>query len=157
MKIESPFGPMEVYFSRNNHCILFAYGEGHIKINGVELTFRKEFAVIDNHWQPVADNTARNGKFYINTYLNLRFRDYNRSGFPSNSAHDKLLNWFQEFFLVDLNRGTYSAECRAAENNHFKKEIQRLQEKIVETNKQLDIYRFEIFKNIAALEALPEK
>ena len=158
MKIESPFGAMEVYFSRNNHCILFASGTEYITINNVKLTFRKQFVVIDNQWQPVASDTDRYGKFYVDTYLNLRFHDYSRNGSPSNSAHDKLLNWIRTFFLADLNRGTYyTAERLTAERNYFKKEIEKFQSELVDAIELCDTLENKIADYTTMLQALPEK
>ena len=153
MTIESPFGSVEVYFYRNNHCSLQARGAGFITINGVELTFHKEFAIVDGEWQPI--NTDSNGKPYRNTMLNLRFYDWQRNGSPSSSAYNKLLQWIQAFFVADLNRGVYTKQLNEAERNFFKNAIDRKHREIAEANELIARLQTALLADNAILNALP--
>ena len=149
MKIETPFGAMEIYFHTNNHCTLFSNKENGIFVDGVKLCISQSVAFIDGRWQTAMEN--HDGNFHITTYLNLYHWDYNRNDSPSESVRITFSNWIQNVLLPNFNLGIYDAECLAAERDPLKKQIQRLREKIIETEKKLEVYRLEIFKNTVAL------
>lgn len=135
MQIESPFGKIEVHFHRNNLCTIQARGLEAITINGVALTFHKQIAIIDGQWQ-LAEYDSQE-KLYNNSNLNLRFRDWNRSGSPSDSARHKLDQWITDFLLADFNRGTYTNELNAAERTNVQSEINNLRNQITEANETI--------------------
>lgn len=154
MKIESPFGPMELVFHRNNSCTLQSRGMEHITINGVEVNFHFMAAILENgNWELAAYDSQ--GKFYKNSSLNLRYSDWRRNGTPSISAYQKLRQWIEAFFLPDLNRGTYTQEQKDAERNYVQREINERKAKISEINKEIAKMQGEIDNLLITLSTLP--
>lgn len=125
MQIESPFGKVEVIFVRNNHCIVSTAALQPIKINGVELSFRKDIIIIDGKWEMVECDSG--GDFYISSNLNLKFNDWTRyNESPSKNAREKLYQWISDLFISDLMAGVYKNELNEAEINYSMNKINAL-------------------------------
>lgn len=152
--IESPYGKLEVHFSRNNVCILVTPSGGFVTINGVQYTLRKEFATIDNDWNMV--EISGRSEYYKNSMINLRFHDWQRNGSPSSSAYTKMQQWIEAFFLADLNRGVYTKQMNEAERRYRMLQIKEKQLKIKEANDLIAKLTTELLTDNALLNALPE-
>jgi hypothetical protein len=127
MKIETPFGPMTLQFIRKNHCILHANELDYIIVNNVKLQFSKEFACFDNgDWKMISKDGS--GEFFVSSMIALRFKEWQRN---------KVRNWIEAFFLVDLNNGTYTQQMKDAEHNFYKNEIKNYMTQIAETKNEL--------------------
>lgn len=157
MQIESPFGPLEILFHRNNHCTVQARGMNPIIINGVELAFHKDLAIIDGQWQLAEYEYERagQGKFNHNSFLHIRFHDWQRTGSPSRNAYNKLKYWIVAFLLADLNSGKYTAQLNAAERNSIQALITNLRLTIDKANTTISECNSEICKLQTTLTELP--
>lgn len=153
MKIETPFGVVDLYFHRNHYCsIVTPHGTG-IVVNGVALAFRKSLDLIDGQWQMVEVDSQ--SQFYKNSSLNLRFLDWRRNGSPSFSAHTKISQWIEVFLFGDLNRGVYTQQFNEAERTYFQTEITTLQSQITQATEQISLYEAQIAHHTATLNRIP--
>lgn len=143
MQIESPFGKIEVIFVRNNHCVLQCCGTQPIKINGVELSFRKDIIIIDGKWEMVECDGG--GDFYISSNLNLKFNDWTRyNESPSKNAREKLHGWISDSFISNLMMGVYQNELNRAEIYYSKNKINALNSEIRAAEKVIEKCKAEI-------------
>ena len=153
MKIDSPFGKINLVFHRNNHCRLYVNGMESIVVNGVELKFDKDFGLIDGKWCMAGVDCW--GNIFSGSGIALRFFDWKRDGCPSQSAYSKVKQWIEAFFLADLNRGVYTVQLNEAEKNHFKRLIADQLAKIDTCKKSIEEFEKQIEENTRHLATLP--
>ena len=158
MKIESPFGALELHFHRNDSCTLISYtntgSADAMCVNGMPVTLRKSFAILDGQWQMV--ESGNGGKPYKNSFINLRYHDWQRNGTPSGNACDKVAKWIEAFLIPDLNRGTYTTEQHAAERRFVQARIDECNQKIAEAKQVIEDCKVKIEEHTLRLNSLPE-
>jgi len=123
-QVESPFGPMEITFIRNNRCVLGTTGHEYpyITVNNVKIMFQKFFAIVDEKWSMIRSPCSKEicDAGDINEVINLKFYDWTRKGSISSSVHQKLSDWMKDVFVLTLNSNVYQTECRMAERIHIR-------------------------------------
>jgi hypothetical protein len=154
MQIESPFGKVEISFINNHYCVLHARGLQSIKINGVELNFFKDIAIIDGRWQMVEFDGK--GGFYISSNLNLKFHDWQRyNESPSKNAREKLYQWIN-CLISDLTSGVYNKELNKAERIEVQKKINSLQNQLNDAKETIERCKTQIDDLNIVLNNLPK-